>query len=281
MTSNRYSNLLALALVCTMLVAAVAPAAAVSVSEAEVPEEGEVGEQIAAEFTITDLYQDPNWEEWSLMGETDLVNVTWTITFIDPSGATIDVRSYDGQEFSQPDISADSAIGTITEVRVSVTGEVPDIEMYTYPDEEEFTIATLIQTRGEAGSQNEIGTWSVHHYSTGDELENVPGSQQARLALDGADAAVDEAVTAGADTSEAQNTLTNAIEAYESGQFQLAMNLAEDAESIAVESKEQVEQSEQRNQLLMFGGGGLLLVLLVAGGFWYYRQQQDDFDKLG
>jgi hypothetical protein len=282
MISNRYSKLTALALLCSLVLAAAAPAAAVTVSESEVPDEGEVGEQVSATIALDDLYQDPSWEEWTLSGETGLENVTWTLTFINPSGETIDKRSYDGQQFNHSGISAETEAGTVTEVRVDVTGEVPAVEEHTYPDEEMFVVATLLQTRGEAGSENEIGSWEAHHFTSNGEMEDEPpGSLETRQALDDAQSTIDDAEEAGADVSDARSSLQNAISAYENGNFGNAVDLAGTASDEAEQARQDQEQSEQQSQLLLFGGLGLVVALLIGGGFWYWRNQQDDYDKLG
>lgn len=283
MTSSRSSKLTALALLFTVLLSVVAPAAAVTVDQTDVPEEGEAGTQLSASFTLTELYKDPKWESWTLTGETDLTNVTWTLTFINPQGDTIDRKSYDGQTFTQEGISTESNIGTVTEVRVEITGEVIAPSRYTYPEKEKFLLAQLTQTRGEEGSQGEIGTWPAHHYTTADQdaPDAAPGTREARTELDRARAAIQEADDVGADTSEANQTLTTAISAYENGNFANAISLAETAREEANEAKDAAEKSDERSQLLMFGGAALAVVVLAGGGFWWYRNQQDDYDKLG
>ncbi len=279
MTSNRSSKLTVLAVLLAVSVLLAAPATAVTVAQTDVPQEAEAGSQISASFTLTDLYQDPQWEPWTLEGETELSNVTWTLTFIDPQGNEFHTETYNGQSFSQAGISTNHEQGTVTEIRVEITGDVPAPEQYTYPDNETFTLATLTQISGDEGAHNEIDTWETHHYTVAEagNPDATPGSKDAREALDGARNAIDDADEAGSDVSAAEETLENAISAYENGNFQNAVSLAEDAKDEA----ESAQQSQQQSQMVLFGGVGLVVVLLIAGGFWYYRQQQDDYDKLG
>ncbi|PSP77148.1 hypothetical protein BRC81_11010 [Halobacteriales archaeon QS_1_68_20] len=256
-----------------------APATAVTVDQTDVPQEAEAGSQISASFTLTDLYQDPQWEPWTLEGETELTNVTWTLTFIDPQGNEFHTETYNGQTFSQQGISTDHPQGTITEIRVQITGDVPSPDQFTYPEKETFTLAKLTQISGQEGAHNEINTWDTHHYTVAEQgnPDASPGSKDAREALNSAREAINETEEAGGDVSSAEETLKNAISAYENGNFQNAVSLAEDAKDEA----ENAKQSKEQSQMLLFGGVGLVVVLLIAGGVWYYRQQQDDYDKLG
>lgn len=282
MISNRYSRI-ALVLLLTAMLAVAIPATAVTVSETTIPDDAEAGEQISATITLDKLYQDPQWEPWTLAGETELENVTWTLTFIDQQGNEFHTETYNGQTFNQTGISTDSQHGTITKIRVEVTGDVPEPEQFTYAEPETFVVAELTQVSGEQGAQNSIDTWEAHHYTSAAEGDPAatPGSKEARDAIESAEAAIAEAEKAGADVSSTEGTIQNAISAYENGNFANAVSLAEDAESEAEDATAEKEQSQQRSKLLLFGGGGLFVVVLIAGGFWYYRQQQDTYDKLG
>lgn len=282
MTSNRCSRTV-LVLLLALLIAVAFPATALTVSESTVPDEAEAGTQISASITLDELYQDPQWEPWTLEGKTELENVTWTLTFIDQQGNQFHTETYNGQTFNRSGISTDSAEGTITKIRVEITGDVPEPERFTYANPETFVVADLTQVSGEQGAQNPINTWEAHHFTRAAESDPdaEPGSKEARDAIESAEAAIADANEVGADVSSAEGTLQNAISAYENGNFANAVSLANDAEEEAKDAKASHEQSEQRSQLLLFGGAGLFAVVLIAGGFWYYRQQQDTYDKLG
>jgi flagellar basal body-associated protein FliL len=282
MTSSRSSKATTLALLLVLSLAAVAPAAAVAVDQSTLPEgmEAEAGTQASASVTLTDLYIEPNWDPWTLQGETDLRNVTWTITYIDQTGNEFDTASYDGQELNGGDGVAVSTENDVAKVRVELVGDVPAPETFTYPEKETFTMMSLTQARGEEGSRNDIDSWNVHHYTTGGEADE-PGSQQAREAIAKAQGAINSAETAGADTTEANRSLNNAIEFYESGNFGNAVENANTARDQANEAEEQAESSAQTTQLLLYAVVALLLVALIGGGYWYYQQQQSDYDKLG
>ncbi len=264
MTRTNWSRFSRVALVALLVLAGAAvPAAAVSVSEEQVPDSAQVDSQVTASVRLTELYRNPQLEQWSLAGETALQNVTWTVTYIDQTGAKVGQESFDGQEFDGAQIAASD--GT-SEVRVQVRGTVPDVREYTYDPRQTFNAMELSQTR-EGGSSTEIDRWEVHHYT--------PESQSARQALDEARSAIQGA--SGADTAEAERSFQNAVEAYESGEFGLATNLATEATERANSAK----QSRQTFQLAMYAVGGLVVVGLLAGGFLYWRSQQETYDRLG
>lgn len=281
MTSSRSSKIPTLTLVLVLAVTAVAPAVAINVSDQQVPGEAEVGETVEATIELDNLYQDPNFQTWTLVGQTELENVTWTVAFMNPSGDVFAQRQYNGQEFSQNGISADSQEfdDPVTEISVTVRGDVPAVETYTYPEKESFAITSLTQEAGETGSTNEIDTWRVHHYTTGDDTS--VGSQQARSAISSAEGAILEAEEAGADVSQANASLETAIEFYRLGQFQQAHESATTAEDNAVEAKEEAEASQKTSQLLLYAVAAVVVLGLLGGGYWYYKQSQDTYDKLG
>lgn len=264
MTKTSWNRCFKLALACLLVLSATAvPATAVSVAGEDVPSEGEVGEQVTATVTLDELYRNPQLESWTLAGSTELTGVTWTITYYDQTGAKVGQDAIDGQNFTSSKIAADDGI---SEVEVTVTGTVPEIESFSYDPAQSFTAMSLTQTR-EGGSSNAIGTWSMHHYT--------PASNDARAALDDARQAIESA--SGANTEEAEQTFANAVAAYEGAEFELATRLAEEAEEKAKNAK----QSSQTRQLLIYGLGGLLVVGILVGGVLYWRSQRETYDKLG
>jgi hypothetical protein len=258
---NRCSSLLA----CLLLVAALAvPAAAVTVDSSTVPGDAQVGSKVEANATLTELYRNPQLESWQLQGGTELRNVTWTVTYYDQTGAKVSQESFDGKNFTSSDIAAADGIA---EVRVRVTGTTPRISSFSYDPPQSFLAMRLVQTRGNgSGTSSTLESWQVHHYTQ--------QSRQARQAIDGAQRTIEGT---DADTSEAEQSLGRAVEAYNSGNFGLAADLAEEAESQA----NSAAQSSQTFQLALYAVGGLLVVGLLVGGFLWYRSQQDTYDKLG
>ena len=255
---------IALLAVLALLVAAGTPAAAIAANAEGVPAEAAVGNEVSSTFTITEPFKNPSLEQWTLYGETDLENVTWTVTLYDQTDAKVGQESYDGVNFTHQDVSADSGV---SEIQVRVVGTVPAIAEYTYEPREEFLVASLTQLR-EGGTSNEIGTWSAHHYTA--------DSKEAREEIESAEAAI--AGASGSDTSEAEGILDNAISAYEAGNFGNAVDLANQAEQNANEA----QQSNERTQLIMYVAGGLVVLLvLLGGGYIIYRSRQDGYDKLG
>jgi hypothetical protein len=265
MTKTNWSRFSSLLLALLVLGSVAAPVAAVSVGDTTVPDEGEVGTQVEATVTLTELYQNPTLQQWQLEGETELRDVTWSLSYIDQTGATVAREEFDGQNFTSSAVAA--ADGT-AEVRVRVTGTVPPVASYSYDPEQTFVFLSLTQAR-EGGNTNAIDTWESHYFTA--------DSDQARTALDDAQRAISAANAAGANVGEAQNTFDQAVNAYESENFDLAVELATEAQSQA----DSAQQSRQTLQLALYAVGGLVVVGLLVGGFLYWRSQQDTHDPLG
>jgi hypothetical protein len=258
---NHCSRVVAVLVVAALCCSALAvPVAAVSVASEDVPSEAQVGEQVTATVTLEQLYRNPQLEEWRLGGETDLQNVTWTVSYIDQTGAKVDQESIDGQNVTSSTIAASDGV---SEVEVSVTGTVPAVETYTYEPEEEFLLLGLSQVR-QGGSSSSIESYSAHHYTS--------ESREARNALESAAAALEDA-----SNEDAEADFASAVDAYEAGNFDNAVRQAERAEDEA----NAAAQSAETTQLVLMGAGVLVVLALLVGGVLYWRSQQDSYDKLG
>lgn len=226
-------------------------AGAVAIADHTAPAEVEVGSAQEATFTFEDLYTD--YDSWTLRGETGLTNVTWTVEKRNAGDQTIDGNSYDGQQFNE---SIALEEDTVT-VLVQIQGTVPEITNFTYTPREQFTFASFQMVR-EQGASEDIESHDAFHYTQ--------DNQAARDAISQAETAIDES---GGHTS-AEQTLNNAISAYENGNFENAIDLAQQAESTATESS---QSQEQRRQLLI--GIGILIVLgiVIAAVYWYRKNK--------
>lgn len=235
------------------LVGATGGAFALSTSAENVPSNTTVGSEVSATVTVADPFAEAP-SQWELQGETELRNVSWTVTVLD-QGQQITQRSYGGQSFSQALTRAQGG----DEVQISVTGTVPEIQNYTYNPTESTDVARLSRRTGD--NTQEIGNWTTQPYTS--------ESQEARDAIEAASRAIDEA----GGGQEAERSLGQAISAYNNENFDNAVSNAEDARSAA--------QGAQQTQMLLYGAVGVVvLVIVVVGGIWYYRNQQDDYDKL-
>ncbi|WP_257627669.1 hypothetical protein [Haloplanus salinarum] len=261
--SNRSSRVVLATLV--VLLAATVPAAAVSVTGEDVPEEAQVGTQVSATVTLDELYQNPESERWQLSGSTELTDVSWTVVFYDQTGSQVDLVEPTGQSFAGVDIAAET--GT-AEVEVRVTGTVPEVASYSYDPAQEFQLMEV--TRGQqGGASNTVDSWTTHHYTE--------RSAAAREAIDEAGAAIETARSNGATPSDAQANYEDAVAAYEDGSFDVATNLA----NRATEQANQAQQSRQTRQLIIYAVAGLLVLGLLVGGVVYWRSQQGPEDPLG
>ncbi len=258
-------------------------AAAVTVSQEDVTDAERSGETITATATLTELYQNPNLGEWAVAGETDLENPTWTITFLDQQGQQIRQVQVNGQTLdpsalddpSQLRVSTDASPAPAT-VRVSVTGTVPSVEEYTYPElgdegsAESFLVMRVSQDQGEGGADSPVEEWRAQHFTD--------DSREARQALDDAKAALEEARAAGLDVGEAESDFQNARSAYVNENFDNAVSLAEDAEQSA-NAALAAQESDGIPPTLV--AAVVVVVLVVAGvGIYFYRQGQGGDTKL-
>ncbi|WP_324663959.1 hypothetical protein [Haloarcula sediminis] len=261
MNSIRYSRA-TVALLCVVgLLAVAGTAAAFTVStEGDVPNETAVGNEVSVTYVIDDPYTDAP-DEWTLTGETELENVSWTVTVLRAGSPVSDGEQiYGGQSFER-DLDIDN---NGDQVRVELTGTTPSIGNYTYEPEEQYTVASLTRVTG--SNENQFRNDSAHHYTD--------QSREARQAIDAAGTAIEEA----GGNSEAENLRSNAISAYENGNFENAISLADQAQNTA----EQAQQSQQTTQTLLYAAGAVVLLLLVGGGGYYLYSQskEDDYSKL-
>jgi hypothetical protein len=262
MSSIRYSRA-TVALLCVVgLLAVAGTAGAFSVStEGSVPNETAVGSEVSVTYVIDDPYTDTP-SEYTLAGETELENVSWTVEVLDRGNVVYDETSGE-QSFTQT-MDGDGAQDG-DEVRITLEGTVPAIANYTYEPRERYTVANLARVTG--NNENEFRNESAHHYTS--------ESREARQAIDASQKAVAEAP---GDNAEAEAQIDRAISAYEAEDFDNAVSLANDAQTQA----EQAQQSQQTTQTLLMAGGAILLLLVVGGGGYYLYSQSkaDDYSKL-
>jgi|AntRauTorcE11898_2_1112593.scaffolds.fasta_scaffold27958_2 hypothetical protein len=236
--------------------AAVGTAVAVDTTDISAPEEVEVGEEVTAEVTITELYQPDN--DWTLRGTTQLQNISsWQVTQTYPNGTEVS-ETFEGQSQFELEVTSSENFESI---EVSITGDAPPVDEYTYDPPQTFEAAKLTKVIGEGESN--IETVEVHHYTN--------ESRTAWNAISEAQEVVEDSGNA-----EAENRLQQAISAYESKNFGNAESIANDAKKTAEES----QQSEETMTLVLYGIGALVVLALIGGGIYYYRNQQDSYDKL-
>lgn len=240
--------------VALLLTVTAVPAAAVSTEAEGVPENAQVGEEVQATFTLTDLYEDGT-DEWTLRATTELENVSWVVEKRKLSGDTTR-ESHTGQSV-ETTISANDDVDRVT---VTVTGSAPELTEWRYDPPEQFRFARLVKV---AGGEDRLGDWQVHHYTE--------DSREAREAIDSAQTAVNES-----NSQEAERTLGRAITAYDEESPGLATDLANEAEQQA----KQAERSRDRRQLLLYGVIGVVALLFVFGGIYYYRSRQEEYSQL-
>lgn len=239
-----------------LLVSLAAPAAAITASSSDVPDQQRVGEETRATITLQDLYEDGT-DEWTLRGRTRLTNATWTVRKVTLNGDTRS-ETFTGRSF-ETTVSSDE---NVERVEVVVRGRAPPVNGFSYDPPQRFEFARLSKVVGD--NVDVVDTWRVHHYTD--------ASQQARRAIDDA-----EPVVSDAGNQQAREQLDRATQAFESGEFDLARDLASDAEGTA----RNAQQSNQTLRLALIGAGVVVVLALVAGGVLYLRAQSEPGDPLG
>lgn len=222
-------------------------AAAVESTPEELSDESEVDSEFEADFELTELFSE--FEEWTLRGETNVTDVTWTVTQFDQADSQVRQASHDGQTFEE-DIDIDD--GT-NRVEVRITGTTPEVENWSYDPPETFTAANFTLTRA-GGTERAIDSYAAHHYTE--------ESKEARNALDSAR----DAVEASGD-SDAESTFEDAVAFYNAGEFESATNTAERAE-------DQATQAATMRSALLVGAAAVVVLLLLGGGYYLYKSRQ-------
>ena len=250
MSSNPSSRLL---IVITALVLFAGAAGAVSIANEDTPSEVKVGDRITATYVFVDLYKDPQYTEWTLQGVTELDSVTWTAQLVDQAGNVREQNSYDGTIFNQ----SVSVENDVDEVRVQLTGNAPEIANWSYEDQQPIMFVEFRLTR-QGGTSTVIDRYSATRFTE--------DSARAREAIEAADAAI-----AGAGgNAQAETTLDNAISAYNVGNFDNAVDLANQARNTA----QSAQQQSQTFQLALYVIVGIVVLVAVVGGIFWYRSQQ-------
>ncbi|MFB6095244.1 MAG: hypothetical protein ABEJ71_02180 [Halodesulfurarchaeum sp.] len=260
MSSSRSSEL-ALAILVLLAVVAV-PAAAVSVSGENVPDTVKVGEKQTTTFTLTDLFS--SYEQWTLVGKTDLTQVNWQVTTYDNAGNQVNETTFTGSSFRYQ-LKAQSGV---VRVEVRLVGTTPSVSNWSYRPAQKITYASFRQTQP-GGASKVLTNYTARPYTE--------SSQAARQAIEAASQAIQKARDAGLSVSEARADLQDAISFYESGNFQQARQNANRAKTKAQNA---LQSSRQTNTLLLVGAG-VVVLLVIAGVVYWYLQQRESYDKLG
>ncbi|PSQ17016.1 hypothetical protein BRD00_09575 [Halobacteriales archaeon QS_8_69_26] len=254
--------------VAVVLAAVVGVAAAVEVTSEDVPEETEVDSPTRVSVTLENLYAD--YEEWTLVASTQLEDARWNVTYYDQTGAVVDGKEVEGQNYNGIGISPDKDIARVV---VEVDGTTPAVGgNYTYDGQNTFAVLRLSQDPANGGVEPPFQTWETVHYTQ--------DSSEARQALDSAQAAIDDAKSSGVDVSEAERLFDNAVRAYQRGNFENAKDLADQAQTSAENAQNKSESESEQMQLILLGIGAIVAIALVGGGIYYYREQQKDQTRL-
>ncbi len=240
------SRHVSIGLLAVVLLASVGTAAAVTVEFSE-PSPVQVGDEVEYSVAVEEPFRDAP-DQWTLQASTGLGNATWTIQ-VSAQGDPVDTQDGAGGNVTY-DLSQ-STSPTPTLVNVTVGGDVPTIDAYSYDEPASERIELLTISRVTDGNANELQTIEVRRYTE--------ASQNARTAIDSAIEAV----------GDRNDKIEQAISSYDNGNFENAQSLAEEAEGGA-----------QSGQLLLYAAIAIVLLAVVGGGVYYWRKQRDTGYKL-
>lgn len=255
MSSNRSSRLLVVVSAIVLVSGAIGAVGALS---ADVPTSAEAGSETntTVTFNQSNLYGGGEYQDWTLRGETELANATWTVVGYNAADTEVNRSTYpgdggSGSSFNHP-VNVDN---DVVRLEITVEGTVSEVTNYTFSPPQSFTVASFARLRG--NSEDVLEAYAVHHYTN--------ESQPARTAIEQAEEAVN-----GSSNQNARQDLEQAISFYNGGQFDEAIDAADQAEQAA-------DQSRQQNQLMqtvIYVVIGLVVLALVVGGVWWYRKNQ-------
>lgn len=259
MSWTHYSKGAILGVLLAISLVVVGIAAAISTTGTQ-PEPANVNDTVTMNATVEDPFEGQP-DQWTLRADSELKNATYSVEVYEQDRLVVQ----DGDQGSV-NVSLDrSGQTTPDRIEITVTGEVPDDIQYDYQDrsKENYTVLTL--TNADTGEQ--LRSWDGHRYTD--------GSQEARSAIEDAEAAIDKLDDPSEDV---QNRLDEAISAYNAGNFDNAVSIANDTQSMAEAERE--EEKSSGLPLTLVGGVVLVLLLAVGGGAYYWQTQQQQDYKL-
>lgn len=247
MNLTHCSKLVVGLLVVALAVGAIGTAGAVSFT-GDVDQSVEVDSQERIEVTLTDPFEGQE-DEWTVRAESDLDDATVTLS-ADPVDGDIEAS---GTGEAELDIARGDGV---TAVEIEVNGAVGPIFQYSYENRSRENVTGLAVFDGPV----ELQSWELHRYTE--------DSHEARQVLDSVSETVDDS---GSD--DARDRLDEAIAFYDSGEFERAIEAANDARDIA--------ESEGDTRRMLILVGGVVALLAAVGGLAYLLQtRQKPANKL-
>jgi hypothetical protein len=264
MSWTHSSKVIALGVLLAVALGAAGTAAAISFTDDSIPDETQENESVTWTVTMEEPYNGPPSDEYTLRAKTDLSNADITLTARDLDQNTVAQTS---EESNQADIlisKAGAYDNDVADVVIEVSGKVPTVSAWNYEDKSAENFLGLELTRVEGGDEITLAegdaTWEVHRFNE--------DSKEAREAIASA-----EEVVSDSGNEDAQSRLDEAKVHYNNGEFQNAIDAADEAENTA-------ESEGETTQLLLMAGGVVLVIALLGGGLYVWRQQKDDTNKL-
>lgn len=238
------SKVIVFAVLLTVSLGAAGTATAFGFDDSGVNDEMQVGQQETATVVMEAPFAERN-PGWTLVVDSEFESAGITITATTASGEQIQTSGQGSAELALDNEG-------INKVEIEVSGTVPEIEQYSYQNQEQ---ESFVAVRVNDSASGVIETWNVQRYTE--------DSQRAREKLD----------QAAQEASEDNEDFQQARTLYNSGEFEQSISASDQIINSA-------ESSEQTQTLLFVGAGVVVLLVLAGGGYYVYSQRSRNTNKL-
>jgi flagellar basal body-associated protein FliL len=239
-------------LVVALVTVAAGTAVALTV-EGTSPEPAQTNSTVTMAATIQQPFSGDAPAQYTLRGETELENASFTVVAVDQQNSTVNRVDSEGPTFEMPLDIDNGSVRVEMEVN---DGVVPPLDTFDYEDMSVENYTALRLVRVADGAETEISVYETHRFTE----ESI----EARQAIDNASALID------ADSSsDAREKLNQSISAYNAENFENAISLAQEARSTA----------ESGGLPVTLIGGAVVVLVVIVGAVVYVRSSSggDDY----
>jgi len=219
------------------------------------PEPAQTGSTVSMTATIQQPFSGDAPSNYTLQGETELENASFTVIALNQQNETVNRVDSDGPTFELPLTLDNGAVRVEVEIN---DGEVPELDSFNYRDKSVENYTALRLERASNGATTDIVTYQSHRFTE--------ASLEAREAIDNASALIDSD-----SSSEAREKLNQSISAYDAENFENAVSLAREAQDAAGGSG---------GLPVALIGGAIVALLVIVGAALYVRRSGGDDYKL-
>lgn len=258
LSDKNYKYLFLLFIISITSILSVSTVTAVDIENQYNPIEAEVDSEVNANLTITNLYENREYNYWTLNANTELKNPEWVLRLYNLSGELINRELYQENNFNYTQISVEK---NVSKIQLDVIGIAPKINNYSYQTPQEFTILQIHQ-KNQDTRDNEIAKLTTYYYTE--------QSRTTRNLLDTIKNNIDNKNNSA--PSEAKDLYNNSVSSFNNGNIENSLDLARQAQ-------QKIEDSETTQ---IFANTGILIgILIIIVIITYIIISNRKQDKLG